>query len=106
LPRPGPPVDEAEGPQIHGNTRLEIIWTIVPALILVAVAVVVLVRIPAVQATGDGEEPDLRVRVEAHQFYWQYVYPNGAVSLEVVLTTPACPLRGTPAPAPGTVTRS
>ncbi|MGH3094295.1 MAG: cytochrome c oxidase subunit II [Gaiellaceae bacterium] len=74
--------DEAEGPQIHGNTRLEIIWTIVPALILVAVAVVVLVRIPAVQATSDGEEADLRVRVEAHQFYWQYVYPNGAVSLD------------------------
>ncbi len=73
---------EAEGPQIHGNTRLEIIWTIVPALILVAVAVVVLVRIPAVQATSDGEEEDVRVRVEAHQFYWQYVYPNGVVSLD------------------------
>src|SRR5947208_409491 len=26
---------EAEGPQIHGNTRLEVIWTIIPALILV-----------------------------------------------------------------------
>ena len=72
--------EEAEGPQIHGNTRLEIIWTLVPALMLVAVAVVVLVRIPAVQATADGE--DLRVRVEAHQFYWQYVYPNGVVSLD------------------------
>jgi cytochrome c oxidase subunit 2 len=80
--RRGTTAAEAEGPQIHGNTRLEIIWTIIPALILVGIAVVVLVRIPAVQATGGGEREDLRVRVEAHQFYWQYVYPNGVVSLD------------------------
>jgi cytochrome c oxidase subunit II len=72
---------EAEGPQIHGNTRLEIIWTIIPALVLVAIAVFVFARIPAVQASANGSE-DLRVRVEAHQFYWQYIYPNGAISLD------------------------
>jgi cytochrome c oxidase subunit II len=68
--------------QIHGNTRLEIIWTLVPTLILVGIAVVVLVRIPAVQATGNGDGADVRVRVEAHQFYWQYVYPDGVVSVD------------------------
>jgi cytochrome c oxidase subunit II len=71
--------EEAEGPQIHGNTRLEIIWTIAPALVLVAIAVFTFARIPAVQAKGSDE---LVVRVEAHQFYWQYVYPNGAISLD------------------------
>jgi cytochrome c oxidase subunit II len=73
---------EAEGPQIHGNTRLEIIWTIIPALILVGVAVVVLVRNPAVEASRSSGGDALRVRVEAHQFYWQYVYPNGVVSVD------------------------
>jgi cytochrome c oxidase subunit II len=64
---------DAEGPQIHGNTRLEIIWTLIPALILVVIAVVVLARVPAVEA----EDDDARVvRVEAHQFYWQYVYED------------------------------
>jgi cytochrome c oxidase subunit 2 len=72
---------DSEGPQIHGNTRLEIIWTIIPALVLIAIAVFVFVRIPAVQANTDATNP-LRVRVEAHQFYWQYVYPNGAISLD------------------------
>ena len=43
---------DAEGPQIHGNTRLEIIWTIIPAVILVGIAVVVLARTSAVQATA------------------------------------------------------
>jgi cytochrome c oxidase subunit 2 len=76
--RRGTPED-AEGPQIHGNTRLEIIWTIIPALILVAVALFTFTRIPSVQAKGSDE---VRIRVEAHQFYWQYVYPNGAISLD------------------------
>jgi cytochrome c oxidase subunit II len=76
--RRGTPED-AEGPQIHGNTRLEVIWTIVPSVILAGIAVYTLARIPAVEAKGSDE---LVVRVEAHQFYWQYVYPNGAISLD------------------------
>jgi cytochrome c oxidase subunit II len=76
--RRGTPED-AEGPQIHGNTRIEIIWTIIPSLILVAVAVFTFTRIPSVEAKGSDE---VRIRVEAHQFYWQYVYPNGAISLD------------------------
>ena len=71
--------EEAEGPQIHGNTRIEIIWTIIPSLILVAIAVFTFSRIPSVEAKGSDE---VRIRVEAHQFYWQYVYPNGAISLD------------------------
>jgi cytochrome c oxidase subunit 2 len=69
----------AEGPQIHGNTRLEVIWTIIPAAILAAIAVLTLARIPSVEAKGGDQ---LTIKVEAHQFYWQYVYPNGAVSFD------------------------
>jgi cytochrome c oxidase subunit II len=79
--RPQTP-EHAEGPQVHGNTRLEIIWTIVPAAILLGIAIFTFARTPAVQANPDGDA--LRVRVEAHQFYWQYVYPNGAVSLDIL----------------------
>jgi cytochrome c oxidase subunit 2 len=72
---------DAEGPQVHGNTRLELIWTIVPALVLVGIAAVVVARTPAVQATTrPGDE--LTIRVAAHQFYWQYEYENGVVSLD------------------------
>jgi cytochrome c oxidase subunit 2 len=73
--------EEAEGPQIHGNTRLEIIWTIIPALMLVGIAVYTFTRIPAVQANAKANE-ELRIRVDAHQFYWQYTYPNGAISYD------------------------
>lgn len=75
---------DAEGPQIHGNTRLEIVWTIVPALILVGIAAFTFAKTPAVQATPDGDDAKnaLRIRVEAHQFYWQYVYPDGVITLD------------------------
>ena len=80
--RPDVP-EHAEGPQIHGNTRLEIIWTLIPALALAAIAVYVFARTPAVQATPSGGD-EVRIRVEAHQFYWQYEYENGAISIDTL----------------------
>jgi cytochrome c oxidase subunit 2 len=74
--------ETAEGPQIHGNTRIEIIWTLVPAVILIGLAAFTFTRIPAVQAKEVKSADSLEIRVEAHQFYWQYVYPNGAISLD------------------------
>jgi cytochrome c oxidase subunit 2 len=79
--RPDVP-EHAEGPQIHGNTRLEIIWTLIPALALAAIAVYVFARTPAVEARPNGQE--VRIRVEAHQFYWQYEYENGAISIDTL----------------------
>jgi cytochrome c oxidase subunit 2 len=83
--RQGTP-EHAEGPQIRGNTRVEVVWTVIPALILVGIAVFVFVKTPAVQATPSRAEASevLQVRVEAHQFYWQYVYPNGVISLDLL----------------------
>jgi cytochrome c oxidase subunit 2 len=77
--RAGTPED-VEGPQIHGNTRLEVIWTLIPAVALAAIAIFVVVKTPAVQAVSDGR--GIRINVEAHQFYWQYEYENGVVALD------------------------
>jgi cytochrome c oxidase subunit 2 len=74
--------EDAEGPQIHGNTRLEIIWTAIPAVILVGIAAVVLARTPAVEATTGDRSDELVVEVQGHQFYWQYIYPDGQVSVD------------------------
>ncbi|MBW3592750.1 MAG: cytochrome c oxidase subunit II, partial [Actinobacteria bacterium] len=83
--RPGVPAD-AEGPQIHGNTRLEVIWTVVPTIILIALAVFTIAKIPDVEAsTGESARGDaLHVVVDAHQFYWQYEYENGALSFDTL----------------------
>jgi cytochrome c oxidase subunit II len=90
--------------QIHGNTNLEIGWTVGAAVILVLLAVVTFSKLPAIKdparsgpgglALASGAQfasvdqprpPDgksLRITVEGRQFLWRYQYPNGAYSYE------------------------
>jgi cytochrome c oxidase subunit II len=79
-----------EGPQIRGHTRLEVIWTVIPALILVGIITVVFVKLPGIKNVPDAGAagPKMTVHVEGRQFYWRYTYPNGAVSINQ-LTVPA-----------------
>lgn len=65
--------DSPEPEQIHGNTRLEVGWTLLPALILLAVAV------PTIATIFDlGRKPDnaINVTVVGHQFWWEYRYED------------------------------
>jgi cytochrome c oxidase subunit II len=72
-----------EGPQVRGNTNLEVGWTVGAVLILVVIAGFVFYKLPGIrtlQTAGAAEE--LRVQVEGRQFYWQYRYPNGAIAID------------------------
>lgn len=62
-----------EPKQIHGNARLEVIWTVIPALILAVIAV------PTVQTVFDLTECDtdaMRVEVIGHQWWFEFQYRN------------------------------
>jgi cytochrome c oxidase subunit 2 len=74
----------AEGPQVHGATRLELIWTAIPVLILAAIAAFVFYKLPGIKnvPAAKAQGGPLDIRVDAHQFYWQFTYPNGAVSID------------------------
>ncbi|MFP4149431.1 MAG: cytochrome c oxidase subunit II [Nitriliruptoraceae bacterium] len=59
--------------QIHGNTRAEIAWTVIPAVILAVIAV------PTVQTIFEiAEEPEdaLTVEVIGHRWWFEYYYPD------------------------------
>jgi cytochrome c oxidase subunit 2 len=71
-----------EGPQIHGSTRLEIAWTLVPVAILLIVAGFTFYKLPGITLEDEAEAGDLRIRVEGRQFYWQYRYPNGVIQVD------------------------
>jgi cytochrome c oxidase subunit II len=60
--------------QVHGNTKLEILWTVIPAAILVVIAVPTIRGIFDLsrRPTGDVVE----VRVIAHQWWWEFEYPD------------------------------
>ena len=60
--------------QIHGNTRLEIAWTILPTLILAGVAVPTIATIWDLAAKPTGDV--LEVNVLAHQWWWEFDYPG------------------------------
>jgi len=60
------------------NTTLEIVWTLVPVLILVVIAV------PSIRLLAHQYSPpeaDLTVKVIGNQWYWEYEYPDHGVNL-------------------------
>lgn len=66
--------EEKDGPPIHGNTRLEVIWTLIPALILLALTTYSYVMLKDIEeAPASGQE--LNVRVVGEQFAWTFYYP-------------------------------
>ena len=81
--------------QIHGNTPLEIGWTVAAALILVVLTIVTFVKLPSIinppasnpgvvfsAATTEPSVPHnkkLTVCVQARQYIWRYTYGNGCL---------------------------
>jgi cytochrome c oxidase subunit II len=93
--------------QIHGNTRLEIGWTAAAAVVVIALAILTVVKLSSIQSppnsgpTGDalvGEGGELyatadrhlppngkalEIKVIARQYIWQYVYPGATKADEL-----------------------
>jgi cytochrome c oxidase subunit 2 len=71
--------------QFHESTTVEIIWTVVPMLILIGMA------IPATQALiamEDTSEPDVTIKVTGYQWKWGYEYLDEGVKFFSSLSTP------------------
>ena len=63
---------------VHGNTRLEILWTAIPAVVLAFIAVPTVKTIFETQAKA---APDaLQVTVIGHQWWWEFRYPQYGVT--------------------------
>jgi cytochrome c oxidase subunit 2 len=65
--------------QTHGNNRLEIVWTAVPALVVFGLFVASTVVLTRVNATS--EDPGVVVDVQAFRFGWKFDYPESGVSI-------------------------
>jgi len=81
--KPGDP----EPRQVHGNTAIEIVWTVIPALILAAIAVPTLKGIFLVNGKPQGQL--LEVEVVGHQWWWEFRYPEYGIVTANELVIPA-----------------
>lgn len=70
--------NQATPPQTHGNTKLEIAWTLIPAVILVFIAVPTVKTIFITQA--QAAPGSLNVDVTGHQWWWEFRYPEYGVT--------------------------
>ena len=75
----------------HENTQVEIIWTVIPFAILIAMA------IPASKTIlnmRDASNPDMTVKVIGYQWKWEYEYPAEGIKFLSNLSTPRDQIEG------------
>jgi cytochrome c oxidase subunit 2 len=74
-----------EARQLHGSPKLEVLWTVIPALILAGIAV------PTTAAVFDLTEcgsDAIEIRVIGHQWWFEYYYPEADVYTANVMVIP------------------
>ena len=74
-----------EAKQFHGNTTLEILWTVIPCLIVAGMAY------PATKTViemKDTTNPDLTIKITGYQWKWRYTYVDDGIDFYSSLSTP------------------
>jgi cytochrome c oxidase subunit 2 len=81
------PGDESDGEPIHGNTKLEITWTVIPTVIVLFGAIYSWIVLGDIESQASD---DLHINVTAQQYEWTFNYPqpNGKVVSSKVLVVP------------------
>lgn len=64
-------------PQWHGNTRLEVVWTVLPFILLVGIGLLSFNELQRDFVQPPDSPNNLDITVTGHQFGWQYDYPEG-----------------------------
>jgi len=81
------PGDESDGEPIHGNTRLEIAWTVIPTVIVLFGAIYSWIVLGDIESQASDA---LHIDVTAQQYEWTFNYPqpDGKVVSSKTLVVP------------------
>jgi cytochrome c oxidase subunit 2 len=84
-----------DGAQVHGNTNLELAWTLAPVLILVAIGSFIFYKLPGIQDVPDASAQGGRVEatVKGYRFYWNFEYENGVIAVDRLRAPVGQPVR-------------
>lgn len=77
--------------EFHENVQIEVIWTVIPFIILIVLA------IPATKTLikmEDANKSEMTIAVTGYQWYWQYEYLNEGISFYSNLSTPKDQIQG------------
>ncbi|UCZ51862.1 cytochrome c oxidase subunit II [Bacillus shivajii] len=67
--------------QVHGNRGLEFVWTIIPIILLIILAVPNVMQTFTLADMEPGEDEEVvNVRVTGHQFWWEFEYPDYGIT--------------------------
>lgn len=83
--RPGDKMPE----QSHGNPMMEVIWTIIPVILVVLVAIPTVRSVFETQTFVEATEEDVVVHVTGYQWWWEFNYPEIGVHTSNELIIPA-----------------
>lgn len=75
-----------EPKQLHGSPKLEVVWTIIPALILAVIAVP---TVSSIFELSGCEDDSMVVEIIGHQWWFEYHYPEQDIDTANVLVIPA-----------------
>jgi len=79
---------ELEGSQVHGHTKLELAWTAGPVILLAIISGFVFWKVSDIGATSSIPASERQAKdeitIEGHQYYWNFTYPNGAISVDTL----------------------
>jgi len=82
--RPGQ--EDQDGPPIHGNTKLEVVWTALPALLILGLCVYSYIVLEDIEKAPAATK-ELKVGVQGQQFAWTFTYPKEITGGQPLNTT-------------------
>lgn len=68
-----PPGDESDAAPVHGHTGLEVVWTLIPAVLVTGISVYSFMVLSEIERPRQNA---LVVEVTARQFSWEFYYPD------------------------------
>jgi cytochrome c oxidase subunit 2 len=68
---------------VIGHANLELAWPVAPVVLLAAIAAFVFYKVSDIQGAPSAAGIET-IRIEAHQYYWDFVYPDGTMSVDTL----------------------
>jgi cytochrome c oxidase subunit 2 len=82
-----PDQEDQDGPPIHGNTLLEVIWTALPAALILGLCAYAYVVLHDIERAPARPATELHIGVLGRQFEWSFTYPRQETGSRPLTTT-------------------